>query len=202
MQRVEKEVLPYIVSASLASRVRGTYAYANSAHRTLDWIDALVHAATWIVASVLEICLYADIQNHVNQLHAANQHMLQAATIDAYEATSLGALLTLLIASLVVVGSILFHIISQGIENGRLISFLLGAIIAGVKASILFNVVVQIIFLCEDRTAQSSALAFSSNPVVWAGEPRLWVAVVALKMYGLSMIEANVGWVGPAPPVN
>jgi hypothetical protein len=154
-------------------------------------LDVLLHVGFWLAAVGLEIAFYFDIRHHVDQLHVADDPLLHQATIEAYEATSIGSLITLLISSAVVVLGIAYHwmllCMTREGERGRLhhdklIPSLAGIVIGGIHASIMFTVIMQIIFLTEDVTP----------PVAWVGEPRLWAALLAVKWYGSTILSLNL----------
>lgn len=175
-----------------------SHAYQVADKRCQGLVEGTLHVLSWAVVLILEISFHTTVRDHVEELKMVNEANLQTATVDAYEAISDGAMgAGVASASLVVL--LLLHHYSYDHDKFGAPQTLLGLVEGAIKASILFNVVTQMIFLCEDRYAMvnmqmPSAINSShvKTAIVWVGEPRLWTALIAFKLLAIGMLRANL----------
>lgn len=192
MKMPEKGLVPYLISGPL-SRESSLAAY----------FDTTLHLGTWVAVWVLEIITFVMLSRHEENVFMYSSGTKNSPMI----AVSIGSLVTLSIATAVIVLVLGAHLMTNGIEDGKLPPTATSLITGGVKASIFFSIMVAItsflIFMMEDWATTSTAVtcttrsscSHKSAATLLVQEENflnLIVALLLLKFYGLSMIINNL----------
>lgn len=145
MKHNVKGLVPYPISGVLS--------------RESSWIgiiDASLHVGTWVAVWVLEILTFIALSRHEEKVYKD----IGAADKDSghpMAAVSIGSLVTLAIASTTLLLVLIAHIVTDGIEDGKIPPTATSLITGGLKASIFFSIMVAItsflVFMLEDVTA-------------------------------------------------
>ena len=184
-----KETVPYFVSSSLH--------FYKGAMKCVAYVDALLHVVVWLVVAFLEFWHVRNVEWHLDNMNytepgTGHMHSYRDAmskkNYDGYESISYGAIWTLGISVLFVVLLLFAHMgmpkdsegYSRGLEEGSIPAILIGIIQGGVVCSLIFNILSQIVFLNEERFQE------------WVGNPMILTALVIMKVYGISIFNANL----------
>ena len=139
-----KGLVPYIISGPLSRDSSMT-----------SYFDAALHVGAWIAVWVFEILTFVALSRHEENVY---KHIGSADKDKSHPmaAVSIGSLVTLAIASAVVVLVLGAHAMTNGIEDGKLPPAATSLITGGLKASIFFSIMVAItsflVFMMEDIT--------------------------------------------------
>lgn len=162
--------VPYILSAQFASRH-----YLNGMEFVEGLIGLIVHVGVWIVANIIDIVLISE--HFTNE--ASTLHFLQVL-----------ALVTVLIATVVVFLVLLGHVGSQlaggnGLKDGMLAAVVSGTITGFARLSSYFAMF-QLAFILFQPTAE-----VQGSNVVADNVRNLVAAQVVLKHFGVTLMLHN-----------
>lgn len=196
MKEHGKGWVPYIISGPLSRGATMT-----------GYADALLHVGVWIGVWVFEILTFVALSRHEENVYK-DLPSTEKDKSHPMAAVSIGSIVTLAIATGVVVLVLGAHLMTPGIEDGKLPPAATSLITGGLKASIFFSIMVAItsflIFMMEDvTTVMSSATpcvsatcaAHKSAATLLAEEETFIdfiVVLLLLKFYGLSLMLNNL----------
>lgn len=187
--------VPYIISGPLSREATLT-----------GFADAAIHVGVWIAVWVFEILTYTALMRHQDDVTKDSSSELKDGGHPML-AVSLGSIITLGIASLVVVVVLGAHSMTNGIEDGKLPPVATSAITGGIKASLFFSFMTAItallIFMMQDistPTACGSSATKTACQQKMAGTLLTQeetfldfiVILMLLKFYAISMTINNL----------
>lgn len=200
MKHPDKGLVPYLISGPLSKE-----------SSMIAYLDAFLHLGTWAALWVFEIITFIALSDHEEHVFKSGHHPGDTHDDHPHELTSvsLGSLVTLAIATLVIVLVLGAHWLTNGIEDGKLPPVATSLITGGLKGSLFFSILVTItallVFLMEDATITQhtgcdnhAACAHRSAATLLAEEETFLdyiIALMLLKFYALSMVLNNLRFV-------
>jgi hypothetical protein len=197
MKQPAKGLVPYLISGPLSRETSMT-----------GYLDAAIHLGVWVAVWVFEILTFVALSRHeenvykdISSADKGNSHPMAA--------VSIGSLVTLAIATGVIILVLGAHAMTNGIEDGKLPPAATSMITGGLKASIFFSIMVAItsflVFMMEDMTTVSTTMssactaskscAHKSAATLLSEEETFIdfiVVLLLLKFYGLSLMLNNL----------
>lgn len=197
-----KPLVPYAISGVLSRE-----------STTTGYIDAAWHVAMWVAVWVFEILTFVALSRHEEDIYKD----IGSADKDKTHpmiAVSLGSLVTLAIAGFALILVLGAHILTNGIEDGKLPPMVTSIMSGGLKGSIFFSMMVAatsfLIFMMEDMTTTAArAMPCSTSKdcahkvaATLLGEEEMFlnyiVVLIILKLYVHSIILNNLRVAVPA----
>lgn len=176
-----KGLVPYIVSGPLA---RST--------TLLSVLDALVHVLVWVAVWALEIYTFVrvyDIEDKFVSALPAPPH--GGSPLRLFTVVQVGSIVTLALATVAVVLCVATHLLTEGIQDGKLPPSLTSCITGGIKASALFTFMLLLsslfVFLMTAPTPLVPKLVHEED-----GYLEMVMALLFLKVFGTSISLNNL----------